>query len=122
MTSNSNTTRKKSLKVYLFDGEKVIIEDKAAATNQTASEYLRNCALKRIIREKPPADLIKVREYGGAAKSQLMQLRHLSKKTNDQQIINTVENAIALVDKAIAAAFKIKLESDKDDDGVCSQR
>ena len=121
MTSNSNTTRKKSLKVYLFDDEKAIIEDKAAATNQTASEYLRNCGLKRVMREKPPADLIKVRAYGGAAKSQLMQLRHLSKKTNDQQIINAVENAIALVDKDIAAAFKIKLESDKDDDGVCSQ-
>lgn len=106
---NDLIKRTKSIKVYLFELEKATIEEKAAATGQTVSEYLRSCGLRRVLVAKPPADLITVRATAGTLKSELMLLMHLGVETNNQQIINTVENAIALVDKTIAAAFNLDI-------------
>ncbi|WP_414589920.1 plasmid mobilization protein [Scytonema sp. PCC 10023] len=105
--ADNPTKRTKSIKVYVFDDEKIAIENKAIATGVTASEYLRSCGLRRVLATKPPADLITIRATAGTLKSELMMLSHLTKETNNQQIINTVEIAIALVDKTIAAAFNL---------------
>jgi hypothetical protein len=106
MVSNS-IKRTKSIKVYLFEQEKTTIEEKAIATGVTASEYLRSCGLRRVLTEKPSADLITIRATAGNLKSELMMLSHLAKETNNQQILDTVNNAIALVDQTIAAAFNL---------------
>ncbi|MEH2206289.1 MAG: MobB protein [Nostoc sp.] len=106
MVSNS-IKRTKSIKVYLFEQEKTTIEEKAIATGVTASEYLRSCGLRRVLTAKPSADLITIRATAGNLKSELMMLSHLAKETNNQQILDTVNNAIALVDKTIAAAFNL---------------
>ena len=111
-------TRTKSIKAYVFDSEKKTIEEKAAATGVTASEYLRSCGLRRTLAVKPPLDLVTIRASAGTLKSELMMLMHLAKETNNEQIFNRVEIAyaarlqgcIALVDKTIAAAFNMKLE------------
>lgn len=105
--ADNPTKRTKSIKVYVFDDEKVAIENKATATGVTASEYLRSCGLRRVLASKPPADLITIRATAGTLKSELMMLSHLAKETNNQLFINTTERAIALVDKTIAAAFNI---------------
>lgn len=99
--------RTKSIKVYLFEEEKTTIEEKAIATGVTASEYLRSCGLRRVLTAKPSADLITIRATAGNLKSELMMLSHLAKETNNQQILDTVNNAIALVDQTIAAAFNL---------------
>ncbi len=99
--------RTKSIKVYLFEEEKITIEEKAIATGVTASEYLRSCGLRRVLKAKPSADLITIRATAGNLKSELMMLSHLAKETNNQQILDTVNNAIALVDQTIAAAFNL---------------
>ena len=99
----------KSIKVYLFEEEKTNIEEKAIATGVTASEYLRSCGLRRVLTAKPPADLITIRATAGNLKSELMMLSHLAKETNNQQILDTVNNAIALVDQTIAAAFNLDI-------------
>lgn len=104
--------RTKSIKVYLFEQEKTTIEEKAIATGVTASEYLRSCGLRRVLTAKPSADLITIRATAGNLKSELMMLSHLAKETNNQQILDTVNNAIALVDQTIAAAFNLDI-SDK---------
>jgi hypothetical protein len=109
--------RTKSIKVYLFEQEKTTIEEKAIATGVTASEYLRSCGLRRVLTAKPSADLITIRATAGNLKSELMMLSHLAKETNNQQIINQVEMAIALVDKTIAAAFNIEIPGSKQDAG-----
>ena len=101
--------RTKIVKVYVFESEKSAIEKKAAASGVTTSEYLRSCGLRRVLAAKPPADVITIRATAGTLKSELMMLSHLAKETNNQQIINQVERAIALVDKTIAAAFNINL-------------
>lgn len=106
MVSNS-IKRTKSIKVYLFEKEKITIEEKAIATGVTASEYLRSCGLRRVLTAKPSADLITIRATAGNLKSELMMLCHLAKETNNQQILDTVNNAIALVDQTIAAAFNL---------------
>ncbi|MHC5754912.1 MAG: plasmid mobilization protein [Nostoc sp.] len=106
MVSNS-IKRTKSIKVYLFEQEKTTIEEKAIATGVTASEYLRSCGLRRVLTAKPSADLITIRATAGNLKSELMMLSHLGKETNNQQILDTVNNAIALVDQTIAAAFNL---------------
>jgi hypothetical protein len=106
MVSNS-IKRTKSIKVYLFEEEKTTIEEKAIATGVTASEYLRSCGLRRVLTAKPSADLITIRATAGNLKSELMMLSHLAKETNNQQILDTVNNAIALVDQTIAAAFNL---------------
>ncbi|MEH1969558.1 plasmid mobilization protein [Nostoc sp.] len=106
MVSNS-INRTKSIKVYLFEQEKTTIEEKAIATGVTASEYLRSCGLRRVLTAKPSADLITIRATAGNLKSELMMLSHLAKETNNQQILDTVNNAIALVDQTIAAAFNL---------------
>ncbi|MHC5761561.1 plasmid mobilization protein [Nostoc sp.] len=106
MVSNS-IKRTKSIKVYLFEQEKTTIEEKAIATGVTASEYLRSCGLRRVLTAKPPADLITIRATAGNLKSELMMLSHLAKETNNQQILDTVNNAIALIDQTIAAAFNL---------------
>ncbi|MDZ8084216.1 MAG: MobB protein [Nostoc sp. DedQUE12b] len=106
MVSNS-IKRTKSIKVYLFEKEKITIEEKAIATGVTASEYLRSCGLRRVLTAKPSADLITIRATAGTLKSELMMLSHLAKETNNQQILDTVNNAIALVDQTIAAAFNL---------------
>jgi len=106
MVSNS-IKRTKSIKVYLFEKEKITIEEKAIATGVTASEYLRSCGLRRVLAAKPPADVITLRATTGTLKSELMMLSHLAKETNNQQILDTVNNAIALVDQTIAAAFNL---------------
>lgn len=106
MVSNS-IKRTKSIKVYLFEQEKTAIEEKAIATGVTASEYLRSCGLRRVLTAKPSADLITIRATAGNLKSELMMLSHLAKETNNQQILDTVNNAIALVDQTIAAAFNL---------------
>jgi hypothetical protein len=111
MVSNS-INRTKSIKVYLFEQEKTTIEEKAIATGVTASEYLRSCGLRRVLTAKPSADLITIRATAGNLKSELMMLSHLAKETNNQQILDTVNNAIALVDQTIAAAFNLDI-SDK---------
>ncbi|WP_375448961.1 MobB protein [uncultured Nostoc sp.] len=108
MVSNS-IKRTKSIKVYLFEQEKTTIEEKAIATGVTASEYLRSCGLRRVLTAKPPADLITIRATAGNLKSELMMLSHLAKETNNQQILDTVNNAIALIDKTIAAAFNLDI-------------
>jgi hypothetical protein len=108
--ADNRTKRTKSIKVYVFDDEKIAIENKATATGVTVSEYLRSCGLRRVLATKPPADLINIRATAGTLKSELIMLSHLAKETNNQQIINTVERAIALVDQTIAAAFNINLE------------
>lgn len=100
--------RTKSIKVYLFEEEKTAIEEKAAITGVTASEYLRSCGLRRVLAIKPPADLITIRDTAGKLKSELMMLKHLARETNSQQIINQIETAIALADTTIAAAFNLK--------------
>ncbi|MCC5616057.1 MobB protein [Nostoc sp. CHAB 5836] len=97
----------KSIKVYLFEEEKTTIEKKAIATGVTASEYLRSCGLRRVLTAKPSAYLITIRATAGNLKSELMMLSHLAKETNNQQILDTVNNAIALVDQTIAAAFNL---------------
>jgi hypothetical protein len=99
--------RTKSIKVYLFEQEKTTIEEKAIATGVTASEYLRSSGLRRVLTAKPSADLITIRATAGNLKSELMMLSHLAKETNNQQILDTVNNAIALVDQTIAAAFNL---------------
>ena len=99
--------RTKSIKVYLFEEEKTTIEEKAIATGVTASEYLRSCGLRRVLTAKPSADLITIRATAGNLKSELIMLSHLAKETNNQQILDTVNNAIALVDQTIAAAFNL---------------
>ncbi|MFL9458422.1 MobB protein [Tolypothrix bouteillei VB521301_2] len=99
--ADNPTKRTKSIKVYVFDDEKIAIENKATATGVTASEYLRSCGLKRVLATKPPADLITIRATVGTLKSELMMLKHLAVETNNQQIINSVEIAIALADKTI---------------------
>jgi hypothetical protein len=99
--------RTKSIKVYLFEQEKTTIEEKAIATGVTASEYLRSCGLRRVLTAKTSADLITIRATAGNLKSELMMLSHLAKETNNQQILDTVNNAIALVDQTIAAAFNL---------------
>jgi hypothetical protein len=106
MVSNS-IKRTKSIKVYLFEQEKTTIEEKAIATGVTASEYLRSCGLRRVLTAKPSADLITIRATTGNLKSELMMLSHLAKETNNQQILDTVNNAIALVDQTIAATFNL---------------
>lgn len=106
MVSNS-IKRTKSIKVYLFEEEKTTIEEKAIATGVTASEYLRSCGLRRVLTAKPSADLITIRATAGNLKSELMMLSHLAKETNNKQILDTVNNAIALVDQTIAAAFNL---------------
>ncbi|RCJ17459.1 MobB protein [Nostoc sp. ATCC 43529] len=106
MVSNS-IKRTKSIKVYLFEQEKTTIEEKAIATGVTASEYLRSCGLRRVLTAKPSVDLITIRATAGNLKSELMMLSHLAKETNNQQILDTVNNAIALVDQTIAAAFNL---------------
>jgi hypothetical protein len=108
MVSNS-IKRTKSIKVYLFEEEKTTIEEKAIATGVTASEYLRSCGLRRVLTAKPSADLITIRATAGNLKSELMMLSHLAKETNNQQILDTVNNAIALVDQTIAAAFNLDI-------------
>ncbi len=108
MVSNS-IKRTKSIKVYLFEQEKTTIEEKAIATGVTASEYLRSCGLRRVLTAKPSADLITIRATAGNLKSELMMLSHLAKETNNQQILDTVNNAIALVDQTIAAAFNLDI-------------
>ncbi len=104
---NNSIKRTKSIKVYLFEKEKITIEEKAIATGVTASEYLRSCGLRRVLTAKPSADLITIRATAGTLKSELMMLSHLAKETNNQQILDTVNNAIALVDQTIAAAFNL---------------
>lgn len=99
--------RTKSIKVYLFEEEKTTIEEKAIATGVTASEYLRSCGLRRVLTAKPSADLITIRATAGNLKSELMMLSHLAKETNNQQILDTVNNTITLVDQTIAAAFNL---------------
>ncbi|MCC5670115.1 MobB protein [Nostoc sp. CHAB 5784] len=101
--------RTKSIKVYLFEEEKTTIEKKAIATGVTASEYLRSCGLRRVLAAKPSADLITIRATAGNLKSELMMLSHLAKETNNQQILDTVNNAIALVDQTIASAFNLDI-------------
>lgn len=101
--------RTKSIKVYLFEQEKTTIEEKAIATGVTASEYLRSCGLRRVLTAKPSADLITIRVTAGNLKSELMMLSHLAKETNNQQILDTVNNAIAFVDQTIAAAFNLDI-------------
>ncbi|MEH2156530.1 plasmid mobilization protein [Nostoc sp.] len=108
MVSNS-IKRTKSIKVYLFEQEKTTIEEKAIATGVTTSEYLRSCGLRRVLTAKPSADLITIRATAGNLKSELMMLSHLAKETNNQQILDTVNNAIALVDQTIAAAFNLNV-------------
>ncbi|KYC34533.1 MobB protein [Scytonema hofmannii PCC 7110] len=105
--ADNPTKRTKSIKVYVFDDEKIAIENKATATGVTASEYLRSCGLRRVLTTKPSADLITIRATVGTLKSELMMLKHLAVETNNQQIINQVEIAIALADKTIAAAFNL---------------
>ncbi len=104
---NDSVKRTKSIKVYLFEEEKTTIEEKANATGVTASEYLRSCGLRRVLTTKPPTDLITIRATAGNLKSELMMLSHLAKETNNQQILDTVNKAIALVDQTIAAAFNL---------------
>ncbi|MDF5732143.1 MAG: MobB protein [Rhizonema sp. PD38] len=106
-SATNPTKRTKSIKVYVFDDEKIAIENKATAAGVTASEYLRSCGLRRVLASKPPADLITIRATAGTLKSELMMLSHLAKETNNQLFINTTERAIALVDKTIAVAFNI---------------
>jgi len=108
MVSNS-IKRTKSIKVYLFEKEKTTIEEKAITTGVTASEYLRSCGLRRVLTAKPSADLITIRATAGNLKSELMMLSHLAKETNNQQILDTINSAIALVDKTIAAAFNLDI-------------
>jgi hypothetical protein len=114
---NRPAKRTKLVKVYVFEEEKNAIKEKATATGQTASEYLRSCGLRRVLTAKPPADVITIRATAGTLKSELMMLSHLAKETNNQQIINQVEIAIALVDKTIAAAFNIEIAGSKQDAG-----
>lgn len=104
---NTPNLRTKLIKVYVFDDEKTAIKEKANATGVTASEYLRSCGLRRVLAAKPPADVITIRATAGTLKSELMMLSHLALETNNQQIINQVEIAIALLDKTIAAAFNL---------------
>jgi hypothetical protein len=107
---NILTKRTKSIKVYLFEDEKATIEEKAAATGVTASEYLRSCGLKRVLAYLPPADLVTIRSAAGMAKSELMMLLHLVKETGHPQLAQPVEKAIAQVDKTIAVAFNMPLD------------
>ncbi|BDA72393.1 MobB protein [Calothrix sp. PCC 7716] len=110
--------RTKSIKVYVFEKEKVVIEEKAAATSTTASEYLRSCGLKRALTVKPTPDLISIKVNAGRVKSELMILLHLVKETNNQQMLETVKSALVHVDKIIAAAFQINARQDKPDETV----
>ncbi len=110
--------RTKSIKVYVFEEEKAAIEEKAAATSTTASEYLRSCGLKRALTVKPTPDLISIKVYAGRVKSELMMLLHLVKETNNQLLLETVNSALVHVDKMIAAAFQMNAGEDEPDEGV----
>lgn len=101
------------IEITVNSEEKQTIESKAGTCGVSVAQYVRDCALRRVMRTKPATDLITVRSAAGTLKSRLMRLRHFSKETNNQQILDTVEDAIALCDKTIAAAFNIKLEGDE---------
>jgi hypothetical protein len=106
MTSEP-TKRTKSIKVYLFEDEKNAIEEKAAATGTTASEYLRSCGLKRALAVRPTPDLIAVQGHASMVKSELMMLSHLAKKANNQQMLDTVNSVIAQIDLCLDQVFQM---------------
>ncbi len=106
-------TRTHRIEITVNSDEKQTIESKANACGASVAQYVRDCSLRRVMTTKPAADLITVKSTAGTLKSRLMMLRHLAHTTNNKQILDTVEDTIALVDKTIAAAFNMQLEGEK---------
>ncbi|NMF64629.1 MobB protein (plasmid) [Brasilonema octagenarum UFV-E1] len=105
------------VEIALNSDEKQTIETKAQLCNVSTAQYLRDCGLRRTLMAKPPADVITIRISAGTAKSKLMMLRHLAGETNNQQILDTIDDAIALVDKTIAASFNINISEETTTNG-----
>jgi hypothetical protein len=99
--------RSHRVEIVLSEEEKTTVESKALSCGVKVAQYVRDCALRRMLFRKPAPDLVTVRVCTGRVKSELMMLSHLAKEANNQQMLDTVESAIAQIDRAIDAAFKM---------------
>ncbi|MUG91711.1 MobB protein [Scytonema sp. UIC 10036] len=105
--------RSHRVEIVLSDEEKTTIESKAFSCGVKVAQYIRDCALRRSLYCQPSPDLIAVRGHAGMVKSELMMLSHLASEASNEQMLDTVRQAIAQIDLCINAAFRMSTGEDK---------
>ncbi len=100
--------RSQCIKVYVFNEEKAAIEKRASAAGKTSSNYLRSCGLERAIVNKPSIDVVSIRTVTGTLSEKLALIKHLAISSENWQLLETVDNALLLVNEIIATTFNLK--------------